>query len=154
MNGLPPRLSPGRLLAGIVLPLAEYLLIRAAIGSATGALEITEAAPAAWMIVVGIARRRLNRERQPEIEARLADGERRRAVTMLTAIVGLTLTIDGPSQIALARTVPTGTFVADSTAARVVVFGTGLIATLWYFRYQKERREKGPRPPASFERGG
>jgi hypothetical protein len=73
-------------------------------------------------------------------------------VTILTAIIGLTFAIDGASQIALALTVPTGTFVADSTAARIVVLGTGLIVTTWYFRHQKERRERGRRPHGSFER--
>jgi hypothetical protein len=199
-----------------VLPLAAYLLIRAAIGSATGALAITEAIPATWLLVVGIARRRLepvavvatvtvaialaayaltggdplalklqrgtvtgtlgiaalasvalgrplllmlaesiaklNPERQPDIQARLAEPDRRRAITILTAIVGLTFTLDGASQIALALTVPTSTFVADSTATRIVVLGTGLLVTAWYLRHQKEQREKGHRSPASFER--
>ncbi len=216
MSGRPPQLSPYRLLAGLVLPLAAYLLIRAAIGSATGALAITEAIPATWLLVVGIARRRLepvavvatvtvaialaayaltggdplalklqrgavtstlgiaalasvalgrplllmlaeriaklNPERQPEIQARLAEPDRRRAMTILTAIVGLTFTLDGASQIALALTVPTSTFVADSTATRIVVLGTGLLVTAWYLRHQKEQREKGHRSPASFER--
>ncbi len=216
MSGRPPQLSPYRLLAGLVLPLAAYLLIRAAIGSATGALAITEAIPATWLLVVGIARRRLepvavvatvtvaialaayaltggdplalklqrgavtstlgiaalasvalgrplllmlaeriaklNPERQPEIQARLAEPDRRQAMTILTAIVGLTFTLDGASQIALALTVPTSTFVADSTATRIVVLGTGLLVTAWYLRHQKEQREKGHRSPASFER--
>jgi hypothetical protein len=216
MNGRPPQLSPFRLLAALVLPLAGYLLIRAAIGSATGALAITEAVPATWLLVVGIARRRLdplaivstvtvaialaayaltggdplalklrrgavtgtlgiaalasvalgrplllvlaeriaklNPDRRPEIQARLADPDRRRAMTILTAIVGLTFTLDGASQIALALTVPTRMFVADSTATRIVVLGTGLLVTAWYLRHQKEQRGKGHRPPASFER--
>jgi hypothetical protein len=216
VSGRPPQLSPYRLLAGLVLPLAAYLLIRAAIGSATGALAITEAIPATWLLVVGIARRRLepvavvatvtvaialaayaltggdplalklqrgavtgtlgiaalasvalgrplllmlaeriaklNSERQPEIQARLAEPDRRRAMTILTAIVGLTFTLDGASQIALALTVPTSTFVADSTATRIVVLGTGLLVTAWYLRHQKEQREKGHRSPAGFER--
>lgn len=215
MNRRPPQLSPYRLLAGLVLPLAAYLLIRAAIGSATGALAITEAIPATWLLVVGLARRRfdpiavlstltvaialaayavtggdplalklrrgavtgtlgiaalasvalgrplllmvaeytakLSPERQPDIHGSLVDPDRRRAVTILTAIIGFTFTIDGASQIALALTVPTGTFVADSTAARIVVLGTGLIVTTWYFRHQKERRARGRRPPGSFE---
>jgi hypothetical protein len=214
VNRRPPRLSPYRLVAGLVVPLAAYLLIRAAIGSATGALAITEAIPATWLLVVGIARHRLdpvaivatltvalalaayaltggdplalklqrgaitgtlgiaalasvalgrplllvlaeriaklNPERWPEVEARLVDPERRRATTILTAIVGLTFTIDGASQIALALTVPTRAFVADSTATRIVILGTGLIVTAWYIRYQKEQREKGHRPRASF----
>ena len=60
MSGRPPQLSPLRLLAGLVVPLAAYLMIRAAIGSATGALAITEALAAAWLLVVGIARHRLD----------------------------------------------------------------------------------------------
>jgi hypothetical protein len=216
VNGRPPQLSPYRLLAGLVLPLGAYLLIRAAIGSATGALAITEAVPATWLLVVAIVRHRLdpvavastvtvtialaayaltggdplalklrrgavtgtlgiaalasvalgrplllvvaehvaklNPERQPDIQASLAEPDRRRAVTILTAIIGLTFAIDGGSQIALALTVPTGTFVADSTAARIVVLGTGLIVTTWYLRHQKQRRERGRRRPASSER--
>ena len=213
MNRRPPELSPYRLLAGLVLPLGAYLLIRSAIGSATGALAITEAIPATWLLVVGIARRRfdpiavlstltvaialaayaltggdplalklrrgavtgtlgiaalasvalgrplllmvaqhtskLSPERQPDTHGSLVDPDRRRAVTILTAIIGLTFTIDGASQIALGLTVPTGTFVADSTAARIAVLGTGLIVTSWYFRHQKERRAREQRPPRS-----
>lgn len=208
MNGRPPQLSPLRLLAGLVVPLAAYLLIRAAIGSATGALAITEAVAAAWLLIVAIARHRLdpiavvstvsvaialaayaltggdplalklrrgavtgtlgiaalasvalgrplllqvaqhiaklNPERRPEIEARLSEPGRRRAVTILTAIIGLTFAIDGASQITLAFTVPTGMFVADSTAARIVVLGSGLILTFSYFRHQKQQREREP----------
>jgi hypothetical protein len=218
VSGRPPHLSPYRLLAGVVLPLATYVLIRAAIGSATGALAITEAIPATWLLVVAIARHRLepvavvatvtvatalaayaltggdplalklqrgvvtgtlgiaalasvalgrpllrvlaerianlNPERQPEIQARLADPDRRQAMTILTAIVGLTFTLDGASQIALALTVSTRTFVADSTATRIVVLGIGLLVTAWYLRYQNEQRDRGHRPPPSFERHG
>jgi hypothetical protein len=96
---------------------------------------------------------KLNPERQPEIQARVAEPDRRRALRNLTGIIGLAFTIDGATQIALALTVPTGTFIADSTAARIVVLGTGLLATTWYLRrHQKERRERGGGPPASFER--
>ena len=59
---------------------------------------------------------------------------------MLTAIIGLTFAIDGASQIALALTVPTGMFVADSTAARIVVLGTGFVVTAWYLRQHGRRR--------------
>jgi hypothetical protein len=212
----PPQLSRYQLLAAIVLPLAAYLLIRAAIGSVSGALAIAEAVPATWLLAVGISRRRvepvgvvatvtiaialaayaltggdplalklqrgavtgtlgiaalasvalgrpllltlaerivkLNPDRRPEIQARLADPHRRRAMTILTAIVGLTFTLDGASQIALALTVPTRTFVADSTATRIVVLGTGLLVTSWYLRHQKEQREKGHRALPSFQR--
>jgi hypothetical protein len=204
MNKRPPQLSPPRLAAGLLLPLAAYLVIRAVIGSSTGALAITEAVPATWLLVGAIVHRRvdpiavvsvvtvaialaayaltggdplalklrrgavtgtlgvaalasvalgrpllilvaehvgkLNPERRPEIEARLADPARRRSATILTAIIGTVFTIDGASQIALALTVPTRMFVADSTAARIVVLGTGFVVTAWYFRQQKDRR--------------
>ena len=207
MNERPPQLSPLRLAAGLVLPLAGYLLIRAVVGSATGALAITTAVPAVWLIVVGIARRRLdpvgvivlvttlvalaayvltgggvlalklrrgavtgpigiaalasvalgrpllllvaervaklNPDRRTEMEARLAEPDRRRVITVLTAIVGALFTLDGTSQIAFALTVPTGNFVADSTAARIIVVGTGLIATITYLRHQKQRVQRG-----------
>jgi hypothetical protein len=216
VNGRPPQLSPYRLAAGLVLPLVAYLIVRAVIGSATGALAITEAVPATRLLIVGVVRRRLdpvavvstatiaialaayvltggdplalklrrgavtgtlgiaslasvalgrplllmlvehiaklNPQRRPEIQARLDDPDRRVALTTLTAIIGLTFAIDGASQIALALTLPTGTFVADSVAARIVVFGIGLIVTTWYFRYQKERRQRGPGPSAGVER--
>ena len=63
-------------------------------------------------------------------------------MTILTAIIGLTFAIDGASQITLALTVPTGMFVADSTAARIVVLGIGLTFTFSYFRHQKQQRER------------
>jgi hypothetical protein len=201
MNRRPPQLSPHRLAAGLLLPLAAYLVIRALIGSATGALAITEAGPAAWMVYMGITRRRLdpiavlstltvaialaayalsggdplalklrrgavtgtlgvvwlaslalrrplllvlaehaaklNPERRDEIEARLAMPDRRRAVTTLTAIIGVTFTLDGLTQVTLALTVPTGSFVADSTAVRILVIGTGVVVTARYLRRRR-----------------
>ena len=208
MNGRPPQLSPHRLLAGLLLPLVVYTIIRAMIGSATGALAITTAIPGTWLVVVGIARRRLdpvgvivlvttvvalaafaltggdvlalklrrgavtgpmglaalasvalgrpvlllvaehvaklNPGRRAEMEARLADPRRRRLVTILTAIVGAFFTLDGASQIALALTVPTGSFVADSTVARIIVVGTGVIVTATYLRHQQQRLNQVP----------
>jgi hypothetical protein len=192
MNKRPPQLSPHRLAAGLLLPLAAYLVIRALIGSATGALAITEAGPAAWMVYTGITRRRLDpiavlstltvaialaayaltggdplalklrrgavtgticlaalgsvalgrpllllvaeqaAKTNPDVGARLADPARGRGVTILTAIIGVTFTLDGLTQVALALTVPTGSFVADSTAARILVLGTGFVVTARY----------------------
>jgi hypothetical protein len=214
VNRRPPQLSPLRLLAGLVLPLVAYLIIRALTGSSLGALAITDALPSAWLLAVGIARRRvdpiallsattvmiafaayaltggdplaiklrrgavtgtigvaglasvalgrpllllvaknvarLNPDR-PEMAARLAQPERRRVVTILTAIIAATLAIDGASQIALALTVPTASFVADSTAARIAVLGTGAVVTIEYFRNQKKQLDRGPRPSAHAE---
>lgn len=70
----------------------------------------------------------------PEFASRVADPARRRFLTILTRIVGLFLAADGLSQIVLVLTVPTGSFVAASTAARIIILGTGAIVTAWYIR--------------------
>jgi hypothetical protein len=215
VNGRPPHLSPVRLLAGLVVPLVAYLVIRALTGSSVGALDITDAVPSVWLLVVGIARRRVDpiallsattvmialaayaltgggplaiklrrgavtgtigiaglasvalgrpllllvadnvakqNPGRPEVAARLALPDRRRVLTTLTAIVAATLAIDGASQIVLALTVPTASFVADSTGARIAILGTGLVITIRYLRDQKKRLDRGPRPPAHAER--
>ena len=199
MNRRPPQLSPGRLAAGLLVPLAAYLVIRALIGSATGALAITEAVPAAWLLFAGVTRRRVDpvaalstltvaialaayaltggdplalklrrgavtgtlgvaalvsvalrrpllllvaenvAKANPDAAARLIEPARRRAVTILTAIIGLTFAIDGATQIALALTVPSAMFVPDSTAVRIVVLGSGLVAVVSYLRRQRGR---------------
>ncbi len=209
MNRRPPQLSPPRLLAGLVLPLVAYVIIRALTGSSIGALAITDAVPSAWLLVVGIARRRVDpvavlsattvmialaayaltggdplaiklrrgavtgtigiaglasvalgrpllllvaenvaklNPDHPEMAARLAQPNRRRMITILTAIIAATFAIDGASQIALALTVPTASFVADSTAARIAVLGTGTILTIQHLRHQKKHLDRGSRP--------
>lgn len=208
MNQRPPRLSPHRLTAGLLLPLAGYLLIRALVGSSTTALLVITAIPAIWLLGLWIARRRLDpigvvtlvttvlalaafalthgdplalklrrgvvtgpigiaalvsvalrqplllllaeqtAKANPDLEARLADPARRQFVTVLTTIVGLFLATDGLSQIVLALTVPTGSFVADSTAVRFAVIGAGVIVTAWYIRDQNKRINR-PRPRSS-----
>jgi intracellular septation protein A len=208
VNQRPPRLSPGWLAAGLLLPLAGYLVIRALVGSSTTALLVITAIPAIWLLGVWVARRRLDpigvltlvttvialaafalthgdplalklrrgvvtgpigiaallsvalrrplllmlaeqtAKANPDLEARLANPARRRFLTMLTAIVGLFLTTDGLSQIVLALTVPTGSFVPDSTAARIAVIGTGVIVTAWYIRDQNKQINR-PRPRSS-----
>lgn len=215
MSGRPPHISPLRIVVGLVLPWAAYLIIRRLIGSPVGALAITDAIPSTWLLLVAIRRRRvdpvailsaatvfialgayaltggdplalklrrgmvtgtigvvalvsvalgrpllllvaenvarLNPDR-PEVAARLAQPERRRTVTVLTAIIGATFAIDGASQIALALTVPTGMFVADSTAARIAVLGSGFVLTVQYVRTRRNRFGGGPRRSASAER--
>lgn len=215
MTRRPPHLSPLGLVAGLVVPFVAYLIIRALTGSSVGALAITDAVPSAWLLVVGIVRRRvdpiavlsattvmialaayvltggdplaiklrrgavtgtigmaglasvalgrpllllvaenvakLNPDR-PEMAARLAEPHRRRAVTILTAIIAATFAIDGAAQIVLALTVPTASFVADSTAARIAVLGTGAVLTIHYLRNQTKRLDRGPRPPARAQR--
>jgi hypothetical protein len=215
VNGRPPRLSPPRLVAGLLLPWVAYLIIRSLIGSSVGALAITDAIPTTVLLVVGIARRRvepiavlsaatvfialaayavtggdpvaiklrrgavtgaigvgaltsvalgrpllllvaqnaakLNPDR-PELAARLAEPQRRRMLRNLTAIIGATFAIDGASQIALALTVPTSAFVADSTGARIAVLGTGAVLTVQYLRNLKKRLDPAPRRTAQSER--
>jgi hypothetical protein len=216
MNGRPPQLSPLRLVVGLVLPWAAYLIVRALTGSALGALAITDAIPSVWLLAVGIARRRLDpiavlsaatvmiagaayvltggdplaiklrrgavtgtigvaglasvvlgrpllllvaehaaklNPDRPEIAARLAQPDRRRVVTILTAIIASTFAIDGAVQIVLALTVPTASFVADSTAARIAVLGTGAVVTIQYLRDQKKRLDRGPGSAAHTKRG-
>ena len=201
-----PNLNSYRLLAALLMPLALYFVLRLMIGSATDALALTEAIPAAWLLVVGIVRRRLDpvaivstvtvaialaayaatggdpialklrhgavtgvlgmaalasvalgrpallmvaqrraeldSVRRPEIEAKLAEPQRRRALTTMTLLIGLILAIDGVVQIALALTVPTGAFVADSTAGHIMVFVPGAAVLVWYFRHQKDQRRQ------------
>jgi len=201
-----PNLNSYRLLAALLMPLALYFVLRLMIGSATEALALTEAIPAAWLLVVGIVRRRLDpvaivstvtvaialaayaatggdpialklrhgavtgvlgmaalasvalgrpallmvaqrraeldSVRRPEIEAKLAEPQRRRALTTMTLLIGLILAIDGVVQIALALTVPTGAFVADSTAGHIMVFVPGAAVLVWYFRHQKDQRRQ------------
>jgi hypothetical protein len=215
VNGRPPQLSPLRLLAGLVLPWIAYLIIRSLTGSSIGALAIADAVPSTWLLVVGIARRRvdpiailsaatvvialaayaltggdpvaiklrrgavtgtigvvalasvalgrplllliaenvtkLNPDR-PEMAARLADPDRRRVVTVLTAIIGATFAIDGASQIVLALTIPTRMFIADSTGARIAVLGTGLVVTIRYLRNQKKQLDRRSHRPARANR--
>jgi hypothetical protein len=215
VNRRPPHLSPPRLVAGLVLPLVAYLIIRALTGSSVGAMAITDAVPSAWLLAVGIARRRvdpiavlcavsvtialaayvltggdplaiklrrgavtgavgvaaltsvalgrpllllvaqnaakLNPDR-PELAARLAERHRRRMLRNLTAIIGATFAIDGASQIALALTVPTASFLADSTGARIAVLGTGAVITVQYLRHQKNRLDRAPRRAVESER--
>lgn len=210
MSGHSPHLSSLRLLAGLVVPLVAYLIIRTLTGSSVGALAITDAVPSAWLVAVGIVRRRVDPigvlsgltvtvalavyvlsggdplaiklrrgvvtgtlgigglasvalgrpllllaaekvaglNPDPETAARLAQPDRRRAVTILTAIIAITLMVDGATQIALALTVPTASFVPDSTAARIAVIGTGAVVAIQYFRHQKKRRDSGLPSPA------
>jgi hypothetical protein len=135
-------------LAAYALTGGDPLALKLRRGAVTGTLGIAALASVALgrplLLLVAKHIAMLNPERRPEIEARLSEPERQRAVTTLTAIIGLTFAIDGASQIALALTVPTGMFVADSTAARIVVLGSGLIVTFSYFRYQQQQRERGP----------
>lgn len=103
-------------MAAVVLPLVAYLLIRAAIGSATGALAITEAVPATWLVVVGIARRRI------EPVAVVA------TVTVAIALAAFALTGGDPIALKLQRGAVTGTLGIAALAS--VALGCPLLLVL------------------------
>ncbi len=132
-------------LAAYALTGGDPLAIELRRGAVTGSLGIATLVSVALrrplLLLVAERAARLNPEQRPVIEARLAEPQRRRALGILTAIIGLTLAFDGATQTGLAFSVPTGSFAADSTAARVIVLGTGLVTAVWYFRYQKQQRE-------------
>jgi hypothetical protein len=194
------------LVLALLVPLALYLLLRSLTGSPVEALALTEAIPAAWLVVMGIVRRRfdaigvvatlsvaialviygltggdptalklrhgvvtgavglvalasialgrplllavaerraeIDLARRAEIEAKLAQPDRRRALVVLTALLGTCFTLDGVLQIVLAFAVPTDSFVRDSTSAHVVVLGGGVAVMAWYVQRQAERRRQ------------
>ncbi len=126
----------------------DPVAIRLRRGAVTGTIGVAALASLAFgrplLLLIGEKAAKLNPDR-PEMMARLANPARRQALARLTAIIGATFAIDGATQIILALTVRTGMFVADSTAARIAVFGTGLVVTIQYFRCQRKRLETGPR---------
>jgi hypothetical protein len=114
-----------------------------------GLISVALGRPLLLLVADNVAK--LNADR-PEIAARLAQPDRRRSVSILTVIVAATFAIDGASQIALALTVPTRSFVADSTAVRIAVLGAGAVITTQYVRAQKNRRHREPQSPAHAKR--
>jgi hypothetical protein len=142
-------------LAAYALTGGDPLAIKLRRGAVTGTIGIAGLASVALgrplLLLAAENVAKLGTER-PEISAKLAQPGRRRVLAILTAIVAGTLAIDGASQIALALAVPTTSFVADSTAARIAVLGTGAVLTARYLRSQKKQLERGPRPPAHAER--
>lgn len=92
------------------------------------------------LMVIAERRAELDAEHRAEIVAKLAESSRRRALIVLTLLIGAVFTLDGVVQVVLAFTVPTSAFVPDSTAAHLVVLGTGAAVVIWYFQYQKQQR--------------
>ena len=142
-------------LAAYALTGGDPLAIKLRRGAVTGTIGIAGLASVALgrplLLLVADNVAKLNPERT-EIAARLAHPGRRRVVTILTTIIAATFAIDGASQIVLALTVPTASFVADSTAARIAVLGTGAVVTIRYLRDRKKQLDRGQRPPAHAER--
>jgi hypothetical protein len=98
-------------LAACALTGGDPLALKLRRGAVTGTLGIAALASVALgrplLLMLAEHTAQLRPGRQPEIHGSLVDPDRRRAVTILTAIIGLTFTIDGASQIALALTVQT-----------------------------------------------
>jgi hypothetical protein len=146
--------------------MVAYLIIRALTGGDPLAIKLRRGAVTGTIGIAGLASVALGRPLlllvaenvaklnpdHPEMAARLAHPDRRRMITILTAIIAATFAIDGASQIALALTVPTASFVADSTAARIAVLGTGAVLTIRYLRNQKTHSDRGSRPSTHAER--
>lgn len=117
-------------------------------GVVTGAMGIAALTSLALgrplLLVIAQRSAAVDPQHRTQIEAKLAEPDRRRALVLLTALIGAVLTLDGIVQVVLAFTVSTGAFVFDSTAAHVVVLGGGAAAVIWYIRYQKEQRHGAP----------
>lgn len=139
------RLDRGALVSAltVAVALAAYaftggnpLAIELRRGAVTGSLGIA----ALVSVVIGQPLLLLVAERNSDPERRI-DPRRRRALHVLTVIIGLTFTVDGASQTGLALTVPADGFPADSTAARIIVLGTGFVTAAWYVRSMRQQRE-------------
>jgi hypothetical protein len=137
-------------LAAYAITGGDPLAIKLRRGAVTGTIGAAALASVALgrplLLLIAENAAKLN-PHSPELGARLAQPERRRMITMLTAIIGTTFVIDGASQIMLALTVPTANFVADSTGARIAVLGTGFVVTVRFLRSQKKRLNQEPRHP-------
>jgi hypothetical protein len=159
-----------RLAIALVLPLIAFLLLRRAIGSATGALAITDAIALILSITFGgsslplelrrsvfpgalglgclislafhkpllaIAAARFADARPEQMggtAARLKLPGSQRALTTLTAIIGVTATADAAAQIVLALTVSTSTFAEVARVASYAIIGSGLGVSALYLR--------------------
>jgi hypothetical protein len=133
-------------LAAYALTDGDPLAIELRRGAVTGTIGVAGLASVALgrplLLFVAEHVAKLNPE-HPEMAARLTQPGRRRMLAMLTAAVAATFAIDGASQIVLALTVPTASFVADSTAARIAVLGTGAILTIRLVRSHKKQPDRG-----------
>jgi hypothetical protein len=94
------------------------------------------------LLVVAQRRAEIDAVHRAEIEAKLDQPDRRRALVVLTLLLGMFFTLDGAVQTVLAFAVPTDAFVPDSTTAHLVVLGGGAAVMAWYLQHQKERRRQ------------
>jgi len=54
MNRRPPPRHPGRLLAGLLIPLIAFVVLERVLGNATGALAVTDGIPLLWVLAYGL----------------------------------------------------------------------------------------------------
>ena len=87
-------------------------------------------------------------EAAPETRPKLDTPGAHRVLTVLTAIIGVTLIADAAAQIALALTVSTSTFGVVARVASWVIIGTGLLVCVLYLRWTRARppHDRTPTP--------
>jgi hypothetical protein len=100
--------------------------------------------------LLSIASTKLARARPEATAATRPDLETpgaRRALTTLTAIIGVTCVADAAAQIALALTVSTSSFGELARVASYVIIGTGLAVCVLYLRWTRARLQRDPKCP-------
>ena len=123
-----------RLIAALLLPLIAFLLLRQAIGNATGALAVTEAMPTLWVLAFVVWRRRID----PIARLMILAASALSAVQILIARAAgqrpSPLDRDGASRLAPTwrRPAPDGCFAWCAPAARLL-------------RHKRIRRRRGGR---------
>jgi hypothetical protein len=83
----------------------------------------------------------------------LETDQRRAALTMLTAIIGVTATLDAAAQIVLALTVSTATFGVVARIATYLIIGTGLAVAALYLRFARRNRGDAGASPRRSQMG-
>lgn len=97
-----------------------------------------------------IAKEKLKHARpETATQAQLDPSGAHHALVMLTAIIGVTLTADAATQVALALTVSTSTFGVVAHIASWAIVGTGLAACVLYMRRTRARRQHSRMPAPS-----
>lgn len=114
-----------RLIAALVLPLIAFLLVRQAIGNATGALAVSEAIPTMWLLAVVVWRRRI------DLIALFSVG-------VFAVALGLTILFGGSSlPLELRRSVFPG--VVGLACLASIAIHRPLLATAWAKRAQSSQ---------------
>lgn len=97
------------------------------------------------LLVVAAARARGARPEQATADRPSLDSPgARRSLTIVTAILGVTLVADAAAQIILALTVSTSTFGVVARIASYAIIGTGLAVVFVYARFTQARLRRRP----------